>query len=128
MSKSKTGALIVIERDTALTDRINTGTVIDADISAQLIENIFYKGSPLHDGAVIIRKNRIVAATCYLPLSQNTEISKELGTRHRAAMGISEVSDCCIDYEAWILELRNIERLGEHSSISLNEYAVSRID
>ncbi len=93
MSKVKTGALIVIEKDVALGEYIHTGIKLDSIVSNQLILNIFEKNTPLHDGAVIIRGDRIVAATCYLPLSQNISISKNLGTRHRAALGISEVSD-----------------------------------
>lgn len=94
MSRSHVGALIVIERKIMLDEYITTGITLDAAISAALLEQIFEKNTPLHDGAVIIRENRIVAATCYLPLSQEMGISKELGTRHRAAVGISEVSDC----------------------------------
>ncbi len=94
MSRVKTGALIVIERDSSLKEIEDTGIAIDGIVSSQLLINIFIKNTPLHDGAVLIRGNRVVAATCYLPLSDNTSISKELGTRHRAAVGISEVSDC----------------------------------
>ena len=94
MSRNHVGALIVIERKIMLDEYTTTGIKLDAEISGALLEQIFEKNTPLHDGAVIIRENRIVAATCYLPLSQNTDISKELGTRHRAALGISEVSDC----------------------------------
>lgn len=94
LGKNKVGALIVIERKIDLREFINTGISIDARISAALLEQIFEHNTPLHDGAVVIRKNRIVSATCYLPLSQNLTISKELGTRHRAGLGISEVSDC----------------------------------
>ena len=93
MSKNKTGALIVIEKEVALGEYENTGINIDAAISKQLILNIFEHNTPLHDGAVIIRNNRIVAATCYLPLTDRLDINKDLGTRHRAAVGISEVSD-----------------------------------
>ena len=93
LSKTKTGALIVIEQEILLTDYEKTGIPIDALISSQLLINIFEHNTPLHDGAVIIRGDRIVAATCYLPLSDNMSISKELGTRHRAALGISEVTD-----------------------------------
>lgn len=96
MSAEKTGALIVIERDTKLGDHTKRGTKIDAEISRQLIENIFFKNSPLHDGAVIIRNGRIHSAGCFLPLSSNNNLSSELGTRHRAALGISEVSDALI--------------------------------
>lgn len=93
LSKTKTGALIVIEQEILLTDYEKTGIPIDALISSQLLINIFEHNTPLHDGAVIVRGDRIVAATCYLPLSDNMSISKELGTRHRAALGISEVTD-----------------------------------
>ncbi len=93
MSRAKTGALIVIEDKVALGDYERTGINVDAVISSQLLINIFEHNTPLHDGAVIIRDNRIVCATSYLPLSENMNIGKELGTRHRAALGISEVSD-----------------------------------
>lgn len=93
MGKVKTGALMVIEQNVLLTEYERTGIEVDALISSQLIINIFEHNTPLHDGAVIIRGNRIVSATCYLPLSDNTEISKELGTRHRAGVGISEATD-----------------------------------
>ena len=93
MSKRKVGALIVFERKTGLRDIIESGTVIDAEIVSELIENIFYPNTPLHDGAIIIREGKIVAAGCFLPLSDNKQISSELGTRHRAALGVSEVSD-----------------------------------
>lgn len=93
MAKKKTGALIVIEQKINLEDYVKTGIPIDAFVTNQLLINIFEHNTPLHDGAVIIRGNRVVAATCYLPLSDNMELSKELGTRHRAGAGISEVSD-----------------------------------
>ncbi|MBR1508366.1 MAG: diadenylate cyclase CdaA [Eubacterium sp.] len=93
MSRAKTGALIVIENDTPLGEYESTGISIDAAISAQLLTNIFEKNTPLHDGAVIVRDNRIVSATCYLPLTDRNDLTKELGTRHRAGIGISEVSD-----------------------------------
>ncbi len=93
MSKERVGALIVFERETKLGEIINTGTVVNADAAQDLIQNIFYNKAPLHDGAMIIRNLRIHAAGCFLPLSQNYEISRELGTRHRAALGISENSD-----------------------------------
>jgi uncharacterized protein (TIGR00159 family) len=94
MSKRKVGALIVIERDMPLDDVVNTGERIDARISQQLIENIFFKNSPLHDGAMIISHSHIKAAGCILPVSHNLDIPKELGLRHRAALGISQESDC----------------------------------
>lgn len=93
MGKVKTGALIVIEQDTNLSEYEATGIELDAMVSSQLIINIFEHNTPLHDGAVIMRGNRLTAATCYLPLSDNMELSKDLGTRHRAAVGISEVTD-----------------------------------
>lgn len=93
MSKVKTGALIVMEKQVILNEYERTGIPIDALISSQLLMNIFEHNTPLHDGAVFIRNQRVVAATCYLPLSDNMELSKELGTRHRAGVGISEVSD-----------------------------------
>lgn len=93
MAKVKTGALIVVARDHDLSQYSETGIKVGAKITSQLLINIFEKNTPLHDGAVFIRDNRVVAATCYLPLSDNEELSKALGTRHRAAVGISEVSD-----------------------------------
>jgi len=94
LARSKTGALIVFERNTKLGDLILTGTVINAQVSSYLLRNIFYDKAPLHDGAVIIRDNRIYSAGCLLPLSINSDIIKDLGTRHRAAIGASENSDC----------------------------------
>ena len=96
MAKTKTGALIVLERNQALKDYAATGIYIDASVSSQLLVNIFEHNTPLHDGAVIIKGDRIVAATCYLPLSDNRAVSKELGTRHRAALGASENTDALI--------------------------------
>lgn len=93
LAKTKTGALIVLEKDIPLTEFEKTGIAIDSLVSSQLLINIFEHNTPLHDGAVIIRGNRIVAATCYLPLSDNMHLSKDLGTRHRAGIGVSEVSD-----------------------------------
>src|SRR5574344_889006 len=93
MEKQKVGALIVMERNFPLTDIVRTGEEIDAKINQRLIENIFFKNSPLHDGAMVISKKRIKAAGCILPVSHNLDIPKELGLRHRAAMGISQVSD-----------------------------------
>ena len=93
LGKNKTGALIVIEQDILLTDYEKTGIPVDGIVTSQLLINIFERNTPLHDGAVIVRGDRIVSATCYLPLSDNMQISKELGTRHRAAVGISEVTD-----------------------------------
>ncbi len=93
MSRKRIGALIVLERSTKLGDVVESGTVVDAEISSQLIENIFEPNTPLHDGAMIIRDERILAAACILPLSDDLSISRELGTRHRAAIGITETTD-----------------------------------
>lgn len=96
LQKSKTGALIVFERKTQLGEIINTGTIIDAQVSESLIGNIFFPKSPLHDGAVIIRDGRVCAASCILPLTQSTAFSSKLGTRHRAAIGMTENSDAIV--------------------------------
>lgn len=93
MGKVKTGALIVIEDEIVLDEYIRTGIDVDALVSSQLLINIFEKNTPLHDGAIIVRGDRVVSATCYLPLSDSLTLSKDLGTRHRAAVGVSEVSD-----------------------------------
>ena len=93
MGKVKTGALIVIEHEQPLKEYERTGIDVDGIISSQLLINIFEHNTPLHDGAVIVRGNRVVSATCYLPLSDNMALSKDLGTRHRAGVGISEVTD-----------------------------------
>ena len=94
LSRQKIGALIILERNTKIGDIINTGTSIDGEVSRQLLINIFIPNTPLHDGAVVIRESQIKAAACFLPLTQSKDLSKELGTRHRAAIGVSEVSDC----------------------------------
>ena len=96
MSDSKTGALIIFERGVALNSIISTGTVINADTTAELLKNMFFNKAPLHDGAVIIRDGRIAAAGCVLPLTQRTNLSKDLGMRHRAGIGLSEESDAVI--------------------------------
>ncbi len=94
LSKNYVGALIVIERSTKIGEIINSGTQLDSIVSAELLINIFTPNTPLHDGAVVIRDNKIKSAACFLPLTDNPNLSKELGTRHRAALGITEVSDC----------------------------------
>ena len=96
MSKTKTGALIIFERNIKLSDIMTTGTIIDADTTAELLKNIFYPKAPLHDGALIIRNARIAAAGCVLPLTNKTNLSKDLGMRHRAGIGASEQSDAVI--------------------------------
>lgn len=93
LGRAKTGALIVIEQDYVLNEYVRTGIDVDAILTSQLLINIFEHNTPLHDGAVIVRGDRVVAATCYLPLSENNKISKDLGTRHRAGIGVSEVTD-----------------------------------
>lgn len=96
MSRVRTGALVIFERSANLTHVISTGTVINADTTAELLKNIFYNKAPLHDGAVIMRENRIASAGCVLPLTDNNKLSKELGMRHRAGIGLSEVSDAVV--------------------------------
>lgn len=94
LSRQKIGALIIMERETRISDIINTGTIIDAEISRQLLINIFIPNTPLHDGAVVIRDSKVKAAACFLPLTESKDLSKDLGTRHRAGIWVSEVSDC----------------------------------
>ena len=94
MAERKIGALILLERNTKLGDIMKSGTLLNAEISSQLIINIFMSNTPLHDGAAVIGENKIKAAACFLPLTQNNSFSKELGTRHRAAIGVSEITDC----------------------------------
>lgn len=96
MADSRTGALIVMERMTRLGEFISTGTMLDANVSSALLENIFVPNTPLHDGAVVIRNNKVVTAGCILPLTANNNLSRDLGTRHRAAIGLSEVTDAVI--------------------------------
>ncbi len=126
MHENKVGALIVFERDTPLGEIINTGTTVDAVISDELVQNIFYPKSPLHDGGMIVRGDRIMAAGCILPLTANSELNSELGTRHRAALGMSEVSDAVVvvvSEETGIISVAldgKIERNFNH--ITLREY------
>lgn len=117
MSRKKIGALIVFERSTGLGDVIESGTVVDAEISDPLIENIFEPNTPLHDGAMIIREERIVAAACILQLSDNYTISRELGTRHRAAIGITESTDAVsliVSEETGIISMARDGKLTRH--------------
>ena len=116
-SKTRTGALIVFERETALEDIAETGTILEADISAQLLGNLFYVGSPLHDGAVIIKKDQVYAAGCVLPLTKDKYLSKSLGTRHRAGIGITENSDCLtiiVSEETGIISVAEGGRIRRH--------------
>ncbi|NFL91507.1 TIGR00159 family protein [Clostridium botulinum] len=96
LSETKTGALIVMEQKTGLAEIVSSGTILDANVSSNLLENIFVVNTPLHDGATIIRNNKILASGCVLPLTNNNNINKKLGTRHRAGLGLSEVSDALI--------------------------------
>lgn len=96
MAKTKTGVLVVFERDNRLSDPLTTGTIINADVTVELMKNIFFNKAPLHDGALIIRDGRMLAAGCMLPMSSNVNLSKELGMRHRAGIGVSEVSDAVV--------------------------------
>jgi uncharacterized protein (TIGR00159 family) len=125
MSLTKTGALIVISRDASLKSFAQHGEIINADISIQLLKNIFFKDSPLHDGAVLIENNRIYAAKCVLPISSNTDLPKEYGLRHRSALGMTEISDTiviivseqtghiAISRNSKIYKLSNNERLSK---------------
>ncbi|WP_299445843.1 diadenylate cyclase CdaA [uncultured Phascolarctobacterium sp.] len=113
MSAAKVGALMVFERATGLMERIETGVPVDGLVSSGLLQNIFVKDTPLHDGAVIIRGNRVVAACCLLPLTENRNLSQELGTRHRAAIGMSEQSDAMVLVVSEETGVISIARNGE---------------
>ena len=138
MAKVKTGALIVIEQRETLEEYERTGIRIDAALTSQLLINIFEHNTPLHDGAVIVRGDRITAATCYLPLSDNMHLSKELGTRHRAGVGISEVTDSLtiivseetghisIAYKGQLDRNVNVDQLRERLTLLQNKSIVSR--
>jgi len=134
MSRDKVGALIVIERSTKLGDYIKSGVVVDAAISPSMIKNLFFNKAPLHDGAVIIRDRRIYAAGCFLPLSTKTDINKDLGTRHRAAIGLTEISDAIVivvSEETGTISLSkdgNLERNFSYSTLKqeLNELLANR--
>ena len=127
MSKNKVGALIIIEKTMSLTDIVKSGEKLDAIISTQLIQNIFFKNSPLHDGAMIIRHNRIEAAGCILPVSHDMNIPKELGLRHRAALGISQQSDALAIVVSEENGAVSIARKGELKLRVTNEYLESQI-
>lgn len=119
MSWSKTGALIVFERVNSLSHISSTGTTINSDVSAELLKNIFYPKAPLHDGAIVISNYQISAAGCILPLSSRFDLSKDLGTRHRAALGISETCDCCcvvVSEETGAISLAKNGELFRHMS------------
>lgn len=124
LSERDIGALIVIEGSTGLTDIVETGILLNADISDELLMNIFMPNAPLHDGAVIIRAEKIIAAGTFLPLSDNTNISKEMGTRHRAGLGISEKSDCLsimVSEETGTISIAEDGKLSRHLDIETLE-------
>lgn len=123
MAKRRIGALISIERETGLVDYIETGIPLNANISSELLINIFIPNTPLHDGAVILQKNSVAAAACYLPLSESPFISKELGTRHRAALGISEVTDSLTVIVSEETGAISLTRNGElHRDLKLDKF------
>jgi diadenylate cyclase len=114
LSRNKIGALMVLERDTGLNDLVETGTRIDGIVTSQLLINIFIPNTPLHDGAIIIRGNRVIAAGCFLPLTDNRDLAQEIGTRHRAALGVSEHSDALalvVSEETGTVSLANAGKL-----------------
>jgi len=120
LSLNKIGALIVIEREDNLNDYIQTGVPVGAKVTSELLSTIFYPNSPLHDGAVIIRKNRVTAARCLLPLSENERIERELGTRHRAGLGISEITDAAsiiVSEETGIISIASEGKLTRYLSV-----------
>ncbi len=126
LSVERTGALIVIERTTQLDDVLNTGTLINADVSDSLIRNIFYNRAPLHDGAVVIEDGKIAAASCILPLPKRTQVEADLGTRHRAAIGLSEISDAVtivVSEETGVISIAKESELIRHfTAESLRKY------
>ena len=129
-SKNQIGVLLVIERETGLSDYADTGVLINADVSCELLENLFFPKAALHDGATIIRDAKIYAAGCFLPLSENQSISKSLGTRHRAALGLSEVSDAFIivvSEETGVISVVEEGRMTRHlSDDTLREMLLDR--
>jgi len=132
MAKRKIGALIIMERQTGLADFVETGIKVDALVSGEMLINIFVPKTPLHDGAVIVRRDRIVAASCFLPLSENPNLSKELGTRHRAGLGISEVSDgiaIIVSEETGVISVAEDGKLTRYlDEVTLKELILSRIE
>jgi len=130
LSKNQHGALIIMERETGLNDYIESGVRLDAEVSSELLENIFYPKAALHDGATIIRGNRIVAAGCFLPLSENPNISKSLGTRHRAGLGLSEQSDAfiiIISEETGVISVVEEGRMTRYiNDVTLREMLIDR--
>ena len=131
MSETKTGALVVFEKDAPLQDIINTGTVLDAQSSSELFNGLFFKNSALHDGAVVVREGRIYAAGCILPLTQNSSLDSELGTRHRAAIGMSEHSDAVVvvvsEETGYVSVARNGELTRNVTNGNLREILLSEL-
>lgn len=136
LSKNKIGAIIVLEQDTGLNEYIETGTKMDSMVSHELLVNIFIPNTPLHDGAVIIRRNRIAASACFLPLTQSQNLSKELGTRHRAAIGITEISDALViivSEETGVISFAKMGRLSRYldtkslKEIVKNSYSIKDV-
>ncbi|SMB89558.1 diadenylate cyclase [Desulfonispora thiosulfatigenes DSM 11270] len=130
MAKNKIGALIVIERETGLNDLVETGIRIDGLVSGELLTNIFIPNTPLHDGAVIIRDDKILSASCFLPLSENRNLSKELGTRHRAGIGVTEVSDALVVFvseETGVISVAEEGKLTRYlDEITLKEILINK--
>ncbi|MBO5462294.1 MAG: diadenylate cyclase CdaA [Clostridia bacterium] len=131
MSETKTGALVVFEKDAPLQDIINTGTVLDAQSSSELFNGLFFKNSALHDGAVVVRDGRIYAAGCILPLTQNSSLDSELGTRHRAAIGMSEHSDAVVvvvsEETGYVSVAKNGELIRNVTNGNLREILLSEL-
>ena len=129
-SKERVGALMILERQTSLTDIAESGTYLHADVSTELLGNIFYEGAPLHDGAVIIRGGRLLSAGCVLPLTQNKNLSKDLGTRHRAGIGVSEVSDAIaliVSEETGIISIAVDGRLSRFLDLKSVEKSLTKL-
>lgn len=130
LARQKIGAIIVIERSVGLKDLIETGTTIDGLVTPELLINIFIPNTPLHDGAVIIRHNKVVAAGCFLPLSDNMTINKEMGTRHRAALGISEKSDSLsivVSEETGVISIAEAAQISRYLDVETLEGILKRI-
>ena len=131
MTETKTGALVVFEKDAPLQDIINTGTVLDAQSSSELFNGLFFKNSALHDGAVVVREGRIYAAGCILPLTQNSSLDSELGTRHRAAIGMSEHSDAVVvvvsEETGYVSVAKNGELIRNVTNGNLREILLSEL-
>ena len=131
MSETKTGALVVFEKDAPLQDIINTGTVLDAQSSSELFNGLFFKNSALHDGAVVVREGSIYAAGCILPLTQNSSLDSELGTRHRAAIGMSEHSDAVVvvvsEETGYVSVAKNGELIRNVTNGNLREILLSEL-